>query len=80
MCFALRAQLLVRNMTEQLFELRFAAGRQIAVPPMTVTAADWQPSLERPEFTSIVMYTSCFGESQARTNLSHTILSQAADC
>ena len=63
--FALRAQLLVRNVTEQLFEVHCETGRQIAVPPMTVMAADWRPLLERPDFVSIMMYTSCFEESQA---------------
>ena len=70
-CFALRTQLLVRNLTEQPFELHCEAGRLIAVPPMTVVAADWRPSLERPDFVSILMYTSSFKEPQAWITLTH---------
>lgn len=71
MCFVMRAQLLIRNMTEHFLELHFAAGRQMAVRPMTVMAANWQPLLERPEFISIVVLTSCSGRSQVRARRGH---------
>lgn len=56
--FLLRPQLLIRNMTEQPYELHAAPSRRILVHPLQLRAADWQPSLERPESFLLRFYDS----------------------
>ena len=78
MCFVLRAQLLIRNMTEQSYGLHSVAGMLTAVQPMTNMAANWWPSQERPDHFSITMYTSS-GGSQVWTSLAHAFARTAED-
>ena len=49
MRFTLGPQLVIRNITEQQYEVHTCLGMHVTAQPMTETAADWRPSLERPE-------------------------------
>jgi len=56
--FVLRAQLVIRNMTEHEISVHALNGNVFPVRPMTVVAADWQPSLERPGSVSLAINNS----------------------
>lgn len=47
--FTLGPQLVIRNISEQQYDVHASPGVHVTAQPMTETAADWRPSLERPE-------------------------------
>ena len=49
MRFALGPELAILNITEQQYEVHTCYGVHVTAQPMAATAADWRPSLERPE-------------------------------
>ncbi len=64
--FVLRAQLVIRNMTEHEISVHALNGKVCPVRPMTVVAAGWQPSLERPESVSLLMNNGPSEDSQVQ--------------
>ena len=64
MRFTLGPQLVIRNITEQQYEVHNCSGMHVTAQPMTETAADWRPSLERPEDLYLQFSTSSADDPQ----------------
>ncbi len=62
--YTLRPQLVICNSTDQQYEVRASSGVHVTAQPMTETAADWRPSLERPEDIFLQLPVSCTDDPQ----------------